>query len=160
MSAFNRFSPEQLDALKRGRAIPFLIEHRSSACPNHTLSVLATIDDEFFVGVFLPDDEPDCELVEAPLPSLCLPQPYPLASDAPDALAVHRLWSQWDAGVRDQYLEFFALMGRVLARARLDEALAVAPPTPAPDTPASPPRPKGRKSAGRKPKATKRRAHR
>lgn len=91
MSAFNCFSPEQRDALKRGRAIPFLTDHRGLESPGHMLSVIATIDDECLVGVLLPDATPDCELLELELNAPLLVQPYPLASDAPDALAVH--WS-------------------------------------------------------------------
>jgi hypothetical protein len=147
VSAFNRFTPEQLDALKRGRAIPFLIEHRGSACPGYTLSVIATLDDQRFCGLFLPEAAPDCELVCVPIEGRMLPRPYPITSDSPDARAIHQLWSDWESGVRDLYLDFFALMGRVLARERLTEALDAVPPPPEPQAPASKARTKPRKAA-------------
>ena len=123
MSAINRFSPAQLDALKRGRAIPFLIEHRDSECPGHTLWVIATLDDEKFCGLLLPDADPDCELVEIPVEARLLAEPHPIQSDAWDAHAIHLPWSDWDAGMRDAYLDFFRQIGRALARNRLIQAL-------------------------------------
>lgn len=131
MSAINRFAPEPLDALKRGRAIPFLIEHRDSVCPGYSLSVIATLDDERFWAVLLPDAEPDCELVEIPIHGRMLAKPHPIQSDAPDAHAIHRLWSDWDAGVRAMYLDLLTLIGSLLARERLIQALGAVPSTPA-----------------------------
>ncbi len=162
MSALTRFTPEQLDALRRGRAIPFLIEHRDSTCPGRTLSVIATLDDEQFCGLFLPDDKPDCDLVTIPIDGPMLPEPYPITSDAPDARVIHRLWSNWENGVRERYLSFFALMGRVLARDRLDAALRAAPPPREPDAPASKPKVRSAKRAtsrrGAKPRQRRPRA--
>ena len=123
MSAFKRFTPAQLDALKRGRAIPFLVEHRDAVCPGYSLSVIGTLEDEKFCGLFLEDDAPDCEMVQIPIDGPMLTHPYGVKSDSADAHAIHRLWSSWDAGMRATYLDFFALMGRVLTRERLLRAL-------------------------------------
>jgi hypothetical protein len=157
VSAFKRFSTEQLDALSRGRAIPFLIEHRGCECPGHSLSVIATIDDERFVGLFLPDAEPDSELVTVPLPAPMLPAPFSLTSDAADAHAIHCLWFEWNAGMRDTYLRFFALMGQLLARERLDSALeSLSPPRPEDPTPKQPAKAKKRANGGAKPRNKRR----
>ncbi|HBG29492.1 MAG TPA: hypothetical protein DDW98_02505 [Gammaproteobacteria bacterium] len=139
MSAINRFSPAQLDALKRGRAIPFLIEHRDSECPGHTLWVIATLDDEKFCGLLLPDADPDCELVEIPVEARLLAEPHPIQSDAWDAHAIHLPWSDWDAGMRDAYLDFFRQIGRALARNRLIQALKAVPPSADPNPVAAKP---------------------
>jgi hypothetical protein len=123
MSAIKRFSAEQIDALQQGRAIPLLIEYRDSEFPDHSLSVIGQMDDGAFWGILVPDDDPDCELVTIPMTSITVPQPYPIASDAPDAQAIHRLWSEWEGGVRDAYIALFRRVGRRLARERMMEAL-------------------------------------
>lgn len=123
MSSIHRFLPEHLDALKRGRAIPFLVDHRVPECPGYTLSVIGLFDDEGFHGVFLSDEAPDCDLAVASLNGLLLPEPFPIQSESPGAQVIHRLWSDWDAGVRDGYLRFVAFIGRELARDRLNKAM-------------------------------------
>lgn len=119
MSSIHRHKPEHLAALMNGRAIPFLIDHRGPECPNHSLSVIGLIDDQRFCGVCLADDDPDAELVDLALPPPLHLEPHPIQSDAADAQAAHNLWSRWNAGERQDYLEFFALMGQMLARDRL-----------------------------------------
>jgi uncharacterized protein YdaU (DUF1376 family) len=165
MSSIHRLKPEHLAALKNGRAIPFLIDHRDLVCPGFTLSVIGTIDDQKFWGVFLADDEPDAELVDVELLTRLMLEPHPITSDSADAQAVHSLWSRWDTGMRQSYLDFFSLMGGLILRERLMSTLDAIP---APsDKKASPStkkaKPKSAKSgkssktkAGAKPEAKKR----
>lgn len=162
MSSIHRFKPEHVAALKRGRAVPFLVEHRDLRCPGFTLSVIGTIDDQKFWGVFLADDEPDAELVDFELPTRLMLEPHPIASDSADAQAVHSLWSRWNTVMRQSYLDFFALMGSVILRERLMSTLdAIPDPT---DEAASTSRKKrkpkspksGKAKADAKPKAKKR----
>ncbi|MEC9358667.1 MAG: hypothetical protein VX836_12470 [Pseudomonadota bacterium] len=138
MSAFKRFPSAQLDALKGGRAISLLvIEHRASACPDHRLSVIGTLDDEKFCGLFRPDADPDSERINVAIEGSMRTKQSPIESDSPDAHAIHRLGFDWDAGVRCRYLDASALMGRVLTRERLLSALDAVPATSMPDTLAS-----------------------
>ena len=154
MSSIHRLKPEHLAALKNGRAIPLLVDHRDLVCPGFTLSVIGTIDDQKFWGVFLADDEPAAELVDVEL--------HPIASDSADAHAVHSLWSRWNTGMRQSYLDFFALMGRVVLREHLMSTLdAIPDPTDeAAPTSRKKREPKsgkpGRAKAGAKPEAKKR----
>lgn len=127
MSSIHRFKPELNASLKRGRAIPFLIDHRGPECPGYTLSVIGLLDDQRFCGVCLADDDPDTELVDLALPPPLHLEPLPIQSDSADAQAVHNLWSRWNAGERQGYLEFFSLMGQVLARDRLMRLLDAVP---------------------------------
>lgn len=159
MSALKRFSPAQFEALKRGRAIPFLIEHRDPALPDHTLSVIGQIDDGQFFGLFLPDDDPECELVDVPITGLQVEISFPIVTDSADAQAIHRLWTEWNGGVRQAYLELSRLIGRVLARARLLETLDVSPADrePPPDAPTPS---KGTREQGARTKIRKRRTPR
>ena len=52
MSAFKSFTPAHLDALKRGRAIPFLVEHRDAVCPGFSLSVIGTLARERLISAY------------------------------------------------------------------------------------------------------------
>ena len=162
MSSIHRLKPEHVAALKRGRAIPFLVEHRDLVCPGFTLSVIGTIDDQRFWGVFLADDEPDAELVDVELPTRSVLEPHPITSDSADAQAVHSLWSRWNTGMRQSYLDFFSLMGSVILRERLRSTLDAIP-DPVDETGAASTKkrkPKSGKSgkakAGAKPEAKKR----
>ncbi|WP_029890670.1 hypothetical protein [Polycyclovorans algicola] len=148
MSTINRFPPEQLDALKRGRAIPFLIEHRDAACPGHTLTVIGTIDDGKFWALLLADDDPDCKLVDLTLALPMFAEPFPIQSDASDAQAIHRLWSDWEAGVRAMYLQLFESVGRLLSLQALIRALDAIPP----ESEAPPPRKRAKAKQGTKPR--------
>jgi hypothetical protein len=160
--SIHRFKPEHLAALKNGRAIPFLIDHRGPECPGFTLSVIGLLDDQKFWGVYLPDDEPDAELVDFAMRAPLRLEPFPIQSDSPDAQAVNNLWSRWNAGTRQNYLEFFSLMGELLERDRLMRLLdAVPDPSDkTASTPAKKRKPKSGKSskakAAAKPKAKKR----
>lgn len=162
MSSIHRLKPEHLDALKRGRAIPLLVDHRDLVCPGFTLSVIGTLDDQKFWGVFLADDEPDDELIDVELPTRLMLEPHPITSDSADAQAVHSLWSRWNAGMRESYLDFFALMGRVVLREHLMSTLDAIP-APSDETASAPTKkakPKSAKSGksgkSSKPKAKKR----
>lgn len=164
MSSIHHFKPELVAALKRGRAIPFLIDHRGPECPGYTLSVIGLLDDQRFCGVCLADEESDAELVDLALPPPLHLEPYPIQSDAVDAQAVHNLWSRWNAGERQDYLEFFSLMGQMLARDRLMRQLDAIP-DPADEAastsqkkrkPKSPKSSKAKPKADAKPKAKKR----
>lgn len=156
MSSIHRLKPEHLAALKNGRAIPLLVDHRDLVCPGFTLSVIGTIDDQKFWGVFLADDEPAAELVDVELQTRLMLEPHPIASDSADAHAVHSLWSRWNTSMRQSYLDFFALMGSVILRERLMSTLDAIP-APSDETASAPTKkakPKSAKSGrSSKPKA-------
>jgi len=152
MSSIHRFLPEHLDALKRGRAIPFLVDRRVPECPGYSLSVIGLLDDEGFHAVLLPDEAPDSDLAATSLHGLLLPEPHPIQSESPDAHAIHRLWSDWDAGVRDGYLRLVAFIGHELARDRLNKALDAFHCSTDADEPKPPKKARAKKTKPNKPK--------
>ena len=68
MPSSEHFSMEINEALRRGRAIPMLVDYRPPEMPDHTLTVIGVIDGADFQGAFLPDDYAGEELVRLTLP--------------------------------------------------------------------------------------------
>jgi hypothetical protein len=144
--------PEHLNkALRSGRAIPFLVDHRHEKMPDCTLTVIGLIDTRSFEGVFLPDDFAEEEMVRVALPEISVVTTK-IKADCADAEAVHELWSLWIGGMVDRYLDFVNALAMSISLSQLDATLGSA-------TPVDRPKPKAQKSgASAKARARKRTA--
>jgi hypothetical protein len=134
-----------------------LVDYRPPEMPDHTLTVIGTIDDVKFQGLFLPDDYAGEELVRLNLP------PYPespvteIRTDSADAKAIHELWSRWHGGMLESYLQFTRAIAMALSLDKLQAALETAEVlheatgAPAPKVTGKKPKPSsGKKRSGRR----------
>jgi hypothetical protein len=138
MSSFEYLSATTKTALRKGRAIPMLFNHRPDEMPGHTLTVVGLVDSKTFEGVFLPDDFTGTGLVSMKLPE-CEFEFVDIQTDCADAKAVHELWSAWNGGVGDRYLAFVRVIALSLSLVELDRTLETATTVEAPErTPADP----------------------
>lgn len=106
-----------------GRAIPMLADYRPAELPNHSLTVIGLIDTVGFESAFVGDDEVMTEMVRLKLPEGSLEHVSKIQTDSADALAIHELWSRWNGGVRDRYIQFTKTVATVLSMAGLNTAL-------------------------------------
>lgn len=148
MSAIEHLTPGTQTALRKGRAIPMLVEHHPPEMPDHVLTVIGLIDTQTFEGVFVPDDFSGGELVSMALPAVEVAL-FKVKTDSEDAQAIHELWTRWHGGVCERFLSFTRAIAIRLALVQLDQMLASA-------TPVEPPA--SRPSAPEAKRATKRRA--
>lgn len=126
MPSSEHFSMEINEALRRGRAIPMLVDYRPPEMPDHTLTVIGVIDGADFQGAFLPDDYAGEELVRLTLPLQPESPVTELTTDSADAKAIHELWSRWHGGVLESYLLFTRAVAMALNLAKLQVALEAA----------------------------------
>lgn len=110
-------------ALKSGRAITLLSDYRPAEATDFSLSVIGLIDSVKFEGVLLSDEDPSTEFVRLPLPGSVKGRVSEIRTDSADAHAIHELWSLWNSGVRDGYLQFTRTIATALSLAKLDSAL-------------------------------------
>ncbi|WP_380732329.1 hypothetical protein [Sinimarinibacterium flocculans] len=111
-------------ALKDGRAITLLADYRPAELTSYSLTVFGLVDTVGFEGLLLADDDSGTEYVRIPLPGSVAGGVAEIRTDSADARAVHELWSLWNNGVRDNYLQFTGTIATAWALARLDSALA------------------------------------
>lgn len=121
-------TPEQLptylnQALKNGRAITLLADYRPAELASYSLTVFGLIDTVGFEGLLLADDDSGTEYIRVPLPGSVAGGVAEIRTDSADARAVHELWSLWNSGVRDNYLQFTRTIATAWSLARLDSAL-------------------------------------
>lgn len=109
-------------ALKSGRAIALLADYRPAEATDFSLTVIGLIDSVKFEGVLLADDDPSTEFVRLPLPGSVKGRVSEIRTDSADARAIHELWSLWNSGVCDGYLQFTRTIATALSLARLDSA--------------------------------------
>ncbi|MEC9358666.1 MAG: hypothetical protein VX836_12460 [Pseudomonadota bacterium] len=123
MSSFDQLPAYLSDALRRGRAIPLLVDYRPPEIADHSLTVIGLIDGASFEGVLLSDHERSDEFVRLQVPGCETAQIPAIETDSADARAVHELWARWHGGVRDGYLQFTRSIATAMALASLDAAL-------------------------------------
>lgn len=141
MPSSEHLPADLVEAFRRGRAIPLLIDYRLPEANDHTLTVIGTIDDVHFHGLFLPDDYAGETLVRMNVPA-CPESPVTeLKMDSADAKAIHELWSRWHGGVLESYLQFMRAIAFALStdklRTALESAEVLGPATPTPEPKAS-----------------------
>eukprot|EP00456_Euglypha_rotunda_P059413 TRINITY_DN49608_c0_g2_i2.p1 TRINITY_DN49608_c0_g2~~TRINITY_DN49608_c0_g2_i2.p1 ORF type:complete len:126 (+),score=14.56 TRINITY_DN49608_c0_g2_i2:141-518(+) len=122
MASSEQLPPDLREALNRGRAIPLLVDYRSPELADHTLTVIGLIDSRSFEGIFLPDWYSGEDLVKIPLPSASTSDVSEIKADSADAAAVHELWSRWNSGIHNDYLQFARAMGLLLSISYLKAA--------------------------------------
>jgi hypothetical protein len=140
-------------ALRKGRAIPMLIEHHPPEMPDHALTVIGLLDTLSFEGAFIPDDFSGGGLVRMALPD-CPVDLFDIKTDSADAKAVHELWTKWHGGACERYLGFVRAVAVSLSLVQLNQVLESATPV---ESPAgkSPKQGARSKPAGAKRRATK-----
>jgi hypothetical protein len=123
MSSFDQLPAHLSDPLRRGRAIPLLVDYRPPEISDHSLTVIGLIDGASFEGVLLPDHERSDEFVRLQVPGCQIVQMPAIETDSADARAIHELWARWHGGVRDGYLRFTRSIATAMALATLDAVL-------------------------------------
>ncbi|TJY56202.1 hypothetical protein E4T66_19760 [Sinimarinibacterium sp. CAU 1509] len=161
MPSSDHLPADLAEALRRGRAIPLLLDYRLPEACDYTLSVIGTIDDAHFHGLFLPDTYAGEKLVRMNVPG-CPESPIvELKTDSADANAIHELWSRWHGGVLEGYLQFMRAIAYVLSMDKLQAALETAEvldpvaDTPEPKAPDRKSQSKGRKKRSAPPTTKK-----
>jgi hypothetical protein len=132
MPAIEHLTTSAQSALRKGRAIPMLVEHRPPEMPDHVLTVIGLIDTRTFEGVFVPKNFSGGELVGFNIPGVDV-ELFKIKTDCEDARAVHELWTLWHGGVCERYLSLVRTIalrlsltqrGQVLESARPVESAA------------------------------------
>lgn len=123
MSASERLPADLNSALKSGRAITLIADHRPAEGAEFSLTVIGLIDSVQFVGVFHEDGDLSTEFVQLPLPGGGNGSVSEIQTESTDARAIHQLWSLWNSGVRDGYLQFTRTIATALSLAKLNSAL-------------------------------------
>jgi hypothetical protein len=138
-------------ALRKGRAIPMLVDFRHDEIPDHTFTVIGLIDTRSFQAVLLPDNFSDEKLVSLVMPEVNV-SVAKIKVDSADAEAIHELWSGWTSGVCQIYMDFVQTIARALSDCKFSQALEHAQVVDLPKQ-ASEDKPRTKRRQAKKPKA-------
>jgi hypothetical protein len=127
MPAIEHLTTSAQSALRKGLAIPMLVEHCPPDMPDHVLTVIGLIDTRTFEGVFVPKDFSGGELVSLDIPGVDV-ELFKIKTDCEDARAVHELWTLWHGGVCERYLSLVRTIALRLSLAQLGQVLESARP--------------------------------